>query len=158
MTTNHRSTESPWAERGTGGPVTDPEEAMDLTPASPPDLAVQLHDARAAARSAREAVLALIHVRRDTEFAQDALLVVSELVTNAVCHAGGGCTLSAWNRPHSLRVEVQDSSPDLPRFTPDPPGPAEVGGRGLHIVDTLSARWGVRSAELGKTVWAEIPH
>lgn len=127
-------------------------------PASPPDVDIELTDPDIAGRLAREAVLRLIHVRRDTEFAQDALLVVSELVTNAVRHTAGTCTLAAWNGPTWLRVEVRDSSTELPRFSPTPPGPLEVGGRGLHIVDTLSRQWGVRSAEHGKTVWAEIAH
>lgn len=138
--------------------MTDPDVADGPMPSSPPDVEIELHDPDVAGRIAREAVLLLIHMRRDTEFAQDALLVVSELVTNAVRHTSGGCSMAAWNEPHSLRVEVRDSSIELPRFSPTPPGPMEVGGRGLHIVDTLSARWGVRSAAHGKTVWAEIAH
>jgi anti-sigma regulatory factor (Ser/Thr protein kinase) len=127
-------------------------------PTSPPDVELELADPEAAGRVARQAVLVLIHVRRDTEFAQDALLVVSELVTNAVRHTSGACTLAAWSGAHSLRIEVRDSSTELPRFSATPPGPMEVGGRGLHIVDTLATRWGVRSASNGKTVWAEIAH
>lgn len=81
-----------------------------------------------------------------------ALLVVSELVSNAVLHAGSDLELRLEVDEEVLRVEVEDRSPQLPRPRPEAP----VGGKGLVVVAAL-AEWGVRPAGAGKTVWARVP-
>lgn len=87
----------------------------------------------------------------------DVLLVVSELVTNAITHAASAPTVEVGcgGEPPRVRVAVSDNSPALPaRRTP-----SEVlaGGRGLTIVDSVADRWGVSLHRGdGKTVWAEI--
>ncbi|GFE27160.1 ATP-binding protein [Streptomyces libani] len=89
--------------------------------------------------------------------ARDAvILVVSELVTNAVRHAGGKlCTLRLTSGPQSVVVAVGDSSPVLPRpRTPDVTG--EGGGFGWSMVCRLAASVEVRSKPAGKTVTAVI--
>lgn len=86
----------------------------------------------------------------------DALIVVSELVTNAVVHAGTAAELRLARHKRSLRVAVVDHGPG----TPDPRAltPGQLGGRGLQIVTALSTAWGVSDlGEASKLVWAELP-
>jgi Histidine kinase-like ATPase domain len=93
--------------------------------------------------------------------AEDILLVVSELVTNACLHGGGPRELRLQRTPKMpkiLRMEVTDSGPGDPApRTPHRAG--RPGGHGMFIVERLCLDWGVsRSAEggPGKTVWAEL--
>ena len=86
-----------------------------------------------------------------------AILLVSELVGNAVQHArhgGSELRLRMTDMRHWLRIEVSDADPRPPRFQwrPGPDG----SGFGLVLVDALAARWGVDQAAVGKTVWAEL--
>jgi hypothetical protein len=90
--------------------------------------------------------------------AEDILLVVSELVTNACLHGGGPRELRLHRSSTVLRMEVTDggSGDPAPR-TPHRAG--RPGGHGMFIVQRLCLDWGVsRSAEggPGKTVWAEL--
>ena len=81
-------------------------------------------------------------------------LVVSELVTNAVLHAGTAVRLQLWWERDVVRVEVADGDAQQPaakRYS------LEAGtGRGLGLVDALAREWGVYPSEGGKTVWAEV--
>ncbi|BFV60671.1 ATP-binding protein [Kitasatospora sp. CMC57] len=85
----------------------------------------------------------------------DILLLVSELLSNAVLHAGGARDLVLYAVPERLRIEVTDASPNLPRPR-EPRGAGVPGGHGLHIVEKLADRWGTVSREDGKSVWLEI--
>ena len=81
------------------------------------------------------------------DYAEDAETVTSELVTNAVAHAGAqaiGLELTRLEGSGAVAIVVTDPSP-LPPVKRDPAGDTERG-RGLHIVDALSARWGWRPA------------
>ncbi|MFB6808670.1 ATP-binding protein [Streptomyces sp. NPDC056387] len=89
-----------------------------------------------------------------TETSEDALLLVSELLTNAALHAGG-CIELVVSAGEVLRVEVFDGSTELPRRHPAPQR-GLPGGHGLYIVERLSDRWGTHTHEHGKAVWAEI--
>jgi anti-sigma regulatory factor (Ser/Thr protein kinase) len=87
----------------------------------------------------------------------DAELVVTELVANAVRHAGTQITVRLAvleGQRGGVRAEVSDSSirPVRPRHA----NAMEESGRGLFLVDTLSTRWGADATTEGKTVWAEI--
>jgi len=94
------------------------------------------------------------HHRSVTE-TQDAELVVSELVTNALRHGLGDVVLrSALTDDDVLQVSVTDSGPELPEL--QPVDPDRIGGVGLRIVDRLSSEWGVASFPGGKTVWAML--
>ncbi|MFH0180043.1 ATP-binding protein [Streptomyces cacaoi] len=89
--------------------------------------------------------------------AEDVLLVVSELVTNACLHAEGpdGMVLSCDNKV--IRVEVSDRGAGQPApRTPHRAG--RPGGHGMFIVQRLCLDWGVvRTPDVaGKTVWAEL--
>lgn len=83
-------------------------------------------------------------------------LLASELVTNAVQHGppGGEVTVAVERRAGQLRVAVADESPLLPAIL-DPDLNA-VSGRGVMLVDRLSARWGVEERPGAKSVWFEV--
>lgn len=86
------------------------------------------------------------------ELAFSTELIVSELVTNAIRHAGGPVRLRLI-RADTLTCEVSDSSNTQPRMRRA--RSSEEGGRGLYIVAQLSHRWGSRYSRDGKTVWSE---
>ncbi|MBE4739998.1 MULTISPECIES: ATP-binding protein [Streptomyces] len=89
--------------------------------------------------------------------AEDVLLVVSELVTNACLHAGGPAELRIGCDNKVLRIEVADRGTGSPApRTPHRAG--RPGGHGMFIVQRLCLDWGVVRApgESGKTVWAEL--
>ncbi len=85
----------------------------------------------------------------------DVELVVTELATNVVQHAGSRYSVELCFEGETVTVEVSDASGQwAERKTPRV---MESGGRGLLIVDTLSKRWGVREVpRAGKVVWADI--
>jgi anti-sigma regulatory factor (Ser/Thr protein kinase) len=88
----------------------------------------------------------------DAQVADTAVLLTSELVTNAVLHADGPITVQAgWDRNHRLRVEVVDSSPAVPRVRRR--GQDAMTGRGLMLVETMSVAWGAERRSRGKAVW-----
>ncbi|MCX5140699.1 ATP-binding protein [Streptomyces sp. NBC_00338] len=89
--------------------------------------------------------------------AEDVLLVVSELVTNACLHADGPDELRIARSSKALRVEVADGGAGQPApRTPHRAG--RPGGHGMFIVQRLCLDWGVVRVpgEPGKTVWAEL--
>jgi anti-anti-sigma factor len=85
----------------------------------------------------------------------DAALVVNELVMNSVRHAGTPCRLDIRLDGRGLRVAARDDGPVTPALlgSVDHPPPC---GTGLHLVATLSCRWGVEQHVDGKTVWARL--
>jgi anti-sigma regulatory factor (Ser/Thr protein kinase) len=95
------------------------------------------------------------------EMADPALLVLSELVTNAVQASGKGTgrdrqiiTLTLQLTDTSLRMEVWDANPALPALRK-----ADLlsdHGRGLLLVDAIGDAWGHRAADGGKMVWCEV--
>ncbi|MFE0461587.1 ATP-binding protein [Kitasatospora sp. NPDC058965] len=89
------------------------------------------------------------------EQGRDLVLLVAELVANALLHAGGPLELVLDARRSRLRIEVSDASPQLPEpCLPHRPG--LPGGHGLHIVRRTADRWGAQPHGAGKTVWAEV--
>jgi anti-sigma regulatory factor (Ser/Thr protein kinase) len=88
-------------------------------------------------------------VTRDT-----AALLVSELTTNVIDHAGTSFCLCAEVTTFALRVEVADSSSDAPAVKQ--PMPREIGGRGLMLVSQLADSWGTEPIPEGKRVWFEL--
>lgn len=83
------------------------------------------------------------------------LIIVGELVANAIDHTGTPVHLSFWPEVTGrVRVEVSDSGPGEPELR----SPYRDGtrGMGLHLVEHLALSWGVRPLDPGKTVWALV--
>jgi len=121
-------------------------------------MSLRLESSPESAGIARRAVRAALGHSVDDWFANAAMLCTSELVTNAIVHAGDGCGLQVCFDPPGggvLRVEVSDDSQEQPHVVP--PGDVwRVGGRGLQIVDQTSTRWGTQDMATGKVVWFEL--
>jgi anti-sigma regulatory factor (Ser/Thr protein kinase) len=139
--------------------------------ASPP-LPVSQHQCRvpliadlAAAAAARSVVEDAIRAWEVPVDADVAILLTSELVTNAVTHgapaAGRFVLLTVVCEPAGLRVDVHDGSGDLPvlddAVLDDGPAEAETG-RGLLLVTSLSAEWGFYRTPSGKAVYFTLAH
>ncbi len=104
--------------------------------------------------AARRFLLATLRTWSLEPLEWSAAQVVSELVTNAVIHAGTTVTLSFRTEGAGLRVEVRDRSRRTPRQRHY--GLSATTGRGLALVAALSSDWGVELAADGKTVWSVI--
>ena len=107
------------------------------------------------ARRATRSVLQEWHVPQGV--VDDALLVVSELVTNAVRHAGDESSTLELELARSgdhLRVALSDGS----KASPSPRSASHVAedGRGMAILAALSDRWGIEPHNGGKQVWWEV--
>ncbi|MHB1924464.1 MAG: ATP-binding protein [Acidimicrobiales bacterium] len=83
-----------------------------------------------------------------------AVLLTSELVTNALLYAVGPIRLTLVITPRHIRIEVCDSSPVVP--LPKAYDSEALTGRGLDLVEALSDAWGVERQDNGKAVWFEI--
>ncbi len=82
-------------------------------------------------------------------------LMVSELATNCIRHTDSGFDLTIMRSGDDIRVEATDHAGGTP--TMRSPKPTDPSGRGLKIIDMLSAGWGVDAvADDGKTVWFTI--
>lgn len=98
----------------------------------------------------------------DAPVAETLVLVVSELVTNAVVHTGCPAVLrlilpvGADAPSAALRVEVADASHDAPAPRHAGPDADATNGRGLELVELLCERWGWYPDGSGKRVWCEI--
>lgn len=86
---------------------------------------------------------------------EDLLLMASELLTNALRVCAGPITVEITAHRASIELSVQDDSPAP--VVVRRPELVEPGGRGLQIVEVLSARWGQRAAGgASKQVWCEV--
>jgi len=112
-----------------------------------------------APRAARDAVVqrldgSLSPARRET-----LRLLVSELVTNCVLHAGADAAshinLAVSLSPGAVRVEVSTAAPSFALRSSPVTTSETPGGRGLCIVDTLAQRWGI-APQAPNTVWFEL--
>ncbi|MFI1051840.1 SpoIIE family protein phosphatase [Streptomyces griseoruber] len=109
-------------------------------------------DTAARARALASPVLRRWHI--GGQHRDSALLVISELVTNAVRFGTGPVTVRLVRAGSRLSCEVGDTGNGRPR--PRRGEPLDDRGRGLHVVHKLTTRWGVRWTETGKAVWAEL--
>jgi anti-sigma regulatory factor (Ser/Thr protein kinase) len=114
-------------------------------------------EAAGAARKALAALNGSLHLVSEARLS-DAQLVVTELVANAVQHAGSGSEpVSVRVRSNSevMRVEVTDDGSGFDPGRLPEPSPDRSGGWGLQIVALLAHRWGVDCGSR-TTVWYEI--
>ncbi len=124
---------------------------MALT-SSPNDLVVALPVTPKAAGATRRLLVA---EGLDPDLDHTVCLLASELVTNAIKHAGmrpdERLILAARLTGDFARVEVRDSGPGF-----DPDIRAEARGYGLRLLDMLASRWGVDRDGTGTRVWFEV--
>ena len=103
---------------------------------------------------ARRLVAAAIAATGHDELVDVATLLVSEVVTNSVLHAGTEIRLRCQPSRTGIRVEVFDRStlvPGIRHYAPE-----ATTGRGLALVSALAASWGVECEDDGKTLWFEL--
>lgn len=121
---------------------------------APTDARVALAPLPASVGQARRFVReALAQWGRD-ELVDTAVLLVSELVTNAVLHARSEVTVTVSPRADRVRVEVGDTGAGTPFLRR--PSEAATTGRGLGLVQSCALAWGVQPQPLGKAVWFEL--
>ncbi|MEU3396054.1 anti-sigma regulatory factor (Ser/Thr protein kinase) [Streptomyces filamentosus] len=91
----------------------------------------------------------------DEPLAETLVLLISELVTNAVVHTGCPAVLRMlFAAEGGVRVEVADNSAVPPR--PRHAAGEDTNGRGLELVDGLADRWGWQPEGVGKSIWCEV--
>jgi anti-sigma regulatory factor (Ser/Thr protein kinase) len=90
----------------------------------------------------------------------DALLIVSELATNAVQHAGTDFVVTVAHGDNRLHLAVRDGASEFPRLSgprfTGPQASLDERGRGPRLVHRLAAVWGAMPARGGKVVWAAV--
>ena len=127
-----------------------------MTP--PRSLAFSVNGGLEAASAARRAVLAGDGAV-PTSVREDILLLVSELVTNAVRHAGVGpdqsLRVELRRAPRRVRVEVAHPGNGFRHKPPRPSSDAD-GGLGLVLVDRIADRWGIAGRAADTRVWFEL--
>ena len=106
-------------------------------------------------RAARGFVLGMLGPWRGEQLAADTALVVTELATNAVVHAGSAFSVSLTLSGGAIRISVADTLPLGPRGADQKLTAAP--GHGLGVVAAMATRWGVETVPGGKAVWAELP-
>lgn len=107
-----------------------------------------------AARAAREFIARHVSEPELTDVRDTAVLLVSEVVTNALRHTDGSVELALWRFPDRVRVEVSD---EISRSPVTSRGALlDESGRGVPLMDALSDRWGISPHGDGKVVWFEL--
>jgi anti-sigma regulatory factor (Ser/Thr protein kinase) len=123
-------------------------------------IAFSLPSTPASVPIARFHVRAALALHGLDDYADDAAAITSELVTNAVQHVrrSGAATievtLARARDPAAVTVTVTDSSPEGPTRRDTPPDSER--GRGLQVVEALSARWGWNRHDRGKVIFAVL--
>jgi anti-sigma regulatory factor (Ser/Thr protein kinase) len=125
-------------------------------PARPAELVLRLWPRSRSCGQARHAVRTFCYAHALAQLADDAELLTSELVTNAIEHTGSLFTLIAICNDGGLIVNVRDDGGGAASFA----GPAAVdaeSGRGLQLVESIAGRWGTARHGKGKSVWFRLP-
>jgi len=121
---------------------------------------VQLEPTPLAPSEARDAVAECCSRWSLFPLIHPARTVVSELVSNAVEHAGTGIELTVALRGQFLCVAVRDGSPVVPRLLEpvphEPSAPLDVRGYGLRMITNVAHSWGAEITAEGKVVWATM--
>jgi anti-sigma regulatory factor (Ser/Thr protein kinase) len=109
---------------------------------------------RARAFCTEQLTAALAHRPDVGELAEDARVITSELVTNAVQAGSDRIRYSMTLDDGELRLNVHDDADGVPVLTEGEPG--ALSGRGLMITAALADDWGVEPEADGKAVWAVL--
>ncbi|MFH8219296.1 ATP-binding protein [Streptomyces sp. NPDC018057] len=133
-----------------------PQPTTRIRPTGHPGYSETLPRDPESAATARGLVRAAISTWGLDDLTDDAVLIVSELVANAVRHARRRSIRVMVERiaPRTVRVAVADFSHALPELCA--PKNDEEGGRGLALVVALAANWGADERHWGKVVWADL--
>ncbi|HEV8116018.1 MAG TPA: ATP-binding protein, partial [Acidimicrobiales bacterium] len=115
---------------------------------------IALPPSRESPRLARRFVEATLDGRGCAGLLDTVTLLVSEVVGNAVLHAGSEVELTVLLGPDRLRVEVSDRSTLVPHRREAAEG--DLGGRGSGLIELLADAWGITGRPDGKTVWFEL--
>jgi anti-sigma regulatory factor (Ser/Thr protein kinase) len=114
---------------------------------------VRAEDPACARRIVRRTLTAESNVNADA--VETAVLLTSELVTNAIVHGSEDPTLLLDVSDDRIHIEVVDCEPTV-ELVPRTIDVMRPRGRGLAIVDALASTWGVEPRLLGKAVWFEL--
>jgi anti-sigma regulatory factor (Ser/Thr protein kinase) len=150
----HRTRRSRQPPTG-GTPHPDRDPSIGTSPGPRWSMTWESTPPPSAARFAREQLTPVLTEWDLTgEAGEPTLLVVTELLSNAIDHARAPIQLTVSLAGESVRVEVHDSATEPPRLQPN--DPLARRGRGLQVVEALSSRWGWTDETGGKTVWADV--
>jgi anti-sigma regulatory factor (Ser/Thr protein kinase) len=119
------------------------------------------HEVSAVADARRRLAGYLKRYRVGDDACDDAQLVLSELLSNAIRYAPalptGDVHAAWWIDKAGIHLEVTDGRGETEPQRITDAHPESIGGRGLAIVDVLTSDWGVRTNESRRTVYAVIP-
>jgi anti-sigma regulatory factor (Ser/Thr protein kinase) len=120
------------------------------------DARIELRPVPESVGVARRLVRAALEAGGAQVDADVAVLLTSEVVSNALLHARSPMILSVNVERNAVRVAVHDASPASPHVRNY--SPTAGTGRGLHLIDALASHWGQHAAEngTGKWVWFEL--
>ena len=138
-------------------PVSDlpsPRGATGPSHGEPRHEVLSLEPMAASVRAARHFVRRLLLEAQRSDWIDAAELAISEIATNALLHAHTAFEIRAELRPEQLRVEVFDTSPQLPLQRTA--GAQSTTGRGLDLVAAVTSEHGVQLKPPGKVVWFAI--
>ena len=121
-----------------------------------PEARMELDAALGSAATARQFVRSVLDAWDCDDPEEIAILLTSEVVSNAVIHAATRLALDVcWDdEAQMLRVEVRDGDERPPRH--QHPAIDASGGRGIMLVESLARRWGSEPEDGGKVVWFEL--
>jgi len=128
----------------------DPVEVETRAPAV---AELRLAERNTSAALARQFTRTTLTTWRTRGSHDDIVLVVSELVTNALLHGYGTPVVRLLDEPGRIRIEVCDDSPLLPVSHTV----TRTSGLGLRVVEQLATAWGASRRGRGKVVWCELP-
>jgi anti-sigma regulatory factor (Ser/Thr protein kinase) len=119
------------------------------------------HEVSAVADARRRLAGYLKRYRVAGNACDDAQLVLSELLSNAIRYApalpAGEVRATWWIDKAGIHLEVTDGCGETEPRRVSEPHPESIGGRGLAIVDVLTSDWGVRTTTARRTVYAVVP-
>ncbi len=147
---------TPW--QSTGWQVW-PDRASAFAALGTPDtghrVSLSLDPVVGAARRARELITETCLRWECAEVAGNACIAATEMVNNVVAHARTAMSFLLARQGATISVAVRDNSRLPPRFS-GPVEPTAFGGRGLLLIDSVAARWGLLALPDGKVVWARL--